>query len=52
MKDVIEQNKIFDSFERILARLDESIKNFLLKQWHEVLTDEHISIIKVGIGIE
>ena len=34
--DIIEQNRPFGSFHRILARLDESIKNFLLKQWHEV----------------
>ena len=34
-------------FNPLKARIDEVIPNFLLKQWHEVLTKEHIEKIRV-----
>ena len=49
MLNIVEQNRGFDSFERIMARFEESISAFLLKQWHEILTPSHISIIKVNV---
>ena len=47
MLNIVEQNRGFDSFERIMARFEESISAFLLKQWHEILTPSHVNIIKV-----
>ena len=47
--NIVEQNRGFDSFERIMARFEESISAFLLKQWHEILTPSHVNIIKVNV---
>lgn len=47
MLNIVEQNRGFDSFDRIMARFEESIAAFLLKQWHEILTPSHINVIKV-----
>lgn len=44
--NVIEQNRSQQSFGRMLARLDEVILNFLLKQWHEKLQPTHLTIIR------
>ena len=44
--NVIEQNRPFGSFPRILARLDEVIINFLHKQWHEALNENQLEKIR------
>ena len=44
--NVIEQNRQFASFPRILARLDEVIANFLLKQWHERVNQSQLETIR------
>lgn len=40
MFNIIEQNRPFASFPRMLLYLQRSIKFFLFKQWHDVLNDE------------
>ena len=37
--NIVQQNMSYPSFNRILANLKESLKNFLFKQWHETLND-------------
>ena len=38
--NIISQNAQFSSFSRMLVYLKRSIKFFLFKQWHDLLTDE------------
>lgn len=40
MYNIIEQNRPFSSFSRMLLYLERSIKFFLYKQWHDALTDD------------
>ena len=42
---MIEQNRHYDSFRRILARLDEVVRSFLLTQWHETITTAQLATI-------
>ena len=35
----------YPSFNRILVNLKMSLKSFLFKQWHEVLSDEQLDVI-------
>jgi len=46
MLNVVEQNKAHVSWPRILSRLEEVLKNFFLKQWHETASTEQIELIK------
>lgn len=43
--NIIEQNKDKESFKRVLNYLPLSIKNFLLKQWHEIPNDEQLKTL-------
>jgi hypothetical protein len=43
--NIIEQNRSYDSFNRILPKLKESLKSFLFKQWHETLDDNQINYV-------
>jgi hypothetical protein len=45
MCNIIEQNAPFSSFPRMLVYLRRSIKFFLFKQWHDVLSDEQAADI-------
>ena len=38
--NIIQQNRPFPSFNRLLVHLKGSLQTFLVKQWHEVLTPE------------
>ncbi|XP_074662267.1 bifunctional peptidase and arginyl-hydroxylase JMJD5-like [Tubulanus polymorphus] len=54
--NVIEQNRPHESFQRILSRLPEAIRAFILNKWHEHPTDEQIQVlvdlVKKHLGIE
>ena len=43
--NIIEQNRPYQSFNRLLANLKASMYCFLFKQWHESLTNEQIDDI-------
>lgn len=43
--NIIQQNRAYESFNRLLPHLKSSIKSFLFKQWHEILNDEQITVI-------
>jgi len=43
--NILEQNRKHDSFVKILSRLPEVIKHFLLKQWHEVPSEEQVNVL-------
>merc|ERR1712179_172987 len=48
--NIIEQNRPFSNFERILSRLPEVIERFFLKQWREMLTEKQIeSLVNVAM---
>ncbi|XP_040582367.1 tRNA wybutosine-synthesizing protein 5 [Lepeophtheirus salmonis] len=48
IKNVIQQNSEYDSFQRMLPRLDEVLHNFFLKQWHEEASKEQIlEVLKI-----
>ena len=49
MFNIIEQNAQFSSFSRMLVYLHRSIKFFLFKQWHDVLTDSQAEDIYQSI---
>ena len=42
--NIIEQNKDQQSFTKILSRLSEVVRHFFIKQWHEVPTEEQVSL--------
>jgi len=37
--NIIEQNKDHEQFQNVLQHLPDSLKSFLMKQWHEIPTD-------------
>jgi hypothetical protein len=44
--NIIEQNRAHDSFfQKLLSRLPEVLKNFFLKQWHEVPSDDQLNVL-------
>jgi len=43
--NILEQNKKYPSFEKIISRIPEVIKHFFLKQWHEVPTPEQVDTL-------
>jgi len=43
--NVLEQNKSFPTFNRMLSRFDEVAYNFILKQWKEKISVEHVEIL-------
>jgi len=43
--NILEQNKKYPSFEKIISRIPEVIKHFFLKQWHEVPTTEQVDTL-------
>ena len=47
--NIIAQNLSFPSFPRVLFNLKDSLKNFLFKQWHEVLDDSQINELYTNI---
>ncbi|XP_033120525.1 bifunctional peptidase and arginyl-hydroxylase JMJD5-like [Anneissia japonica] len=53
--NIVEQNKEFDSFQRVLANLPKSLPAFLLKLWHEIpnegQVDQLVSLIMDYLGI-
>ena len=40
--NIIEQNRSFESFSRILARLPEVVEHFFHKQWHDKPTEDQV----------
>ena len=40
--NIVQQNREKEQFQKVLQYLDDSLKNFLLKQWHEIPTDEQL----------
>ena len=40
--NIIEQNRDTKQFERVLEHLPHSLKNFILKQWHEIPSDDQL----------
>ena len=45
LTNIIEQNRECESFERMLNRLDEVLRHFFLKQWHETALDSQIQTV-------
>lgn len=45
LKNIIKQNMSCASFPRILVNLRYSLESFLMKQWHEVLTDQQMDYV-------
>ena len=46
--NIIEQNRTKLQFQKVLQCLPESVTNFLLKQWHEIPSEEQIqTLVKV-----
>lgn len=43
--NVIEQNRPFESFPRMLSRLPEALSNFFITQWHEEATSEQLDLL-------
>lgn len=43
--NILEQNRTFPTFNRLLARFDEVAYNFILKQWKEKIGEEHVKIL-------
>ncbi|XP_064629120.1 lysine-specific demethylase 8-like [Lineus longissimus] len=44
--NLVEQNRGHESFfQKMLSRLPDVLRNFLLKQWHEVPTDEQLDVL-------
>ena len=42
--NIIEQNRDHQSFEKILSRLPEVCGHFFVKQWHEVPTEDQVTL--------
>ena len=43
--NVIEQNREYTNFSRILSRIDQVVKHFLRKQWRETLEDSEVEVV-------
>ena len=43
--NVIEQNRPYPSFVKMLSRLPEALFHFLKNQWHEEATDEQLQFL-------
>ena len=54
--NVIEQNKMCESFERMMSRLPEVLYNFFKKQWHDEADNEQleraVQIVMKHCGLE
>jgi len=54
--NIIEQNRECQSFSKMLPRLPEVVKHFVLKQWHEIPSEEQIDrlvdLVKVHCDIK
>ena len=49
--NVIEQNRRFDSFPRMLTRLPEVVAHFFVKQWHDAPSPDQIDVlVKLVLG--
>jgi len=53
--NIVQQNREYQSFNKILSRLPEVIHNFFMKQWHEAPSKENVDktvqIVKNHLGI-
>ena len=47
--NIVQQNRPWPSFKRLLVNLKESLRHFLYKQWHEQLEPEQIDEIYAEI---
>ncbi|XP_071955678.1 bifunctional peptidase and arginyl-hydroxylase JMJD5-like [Antedon mediterranea] len=47
--NIVEQNRDFESFQRVLANLSESIPAFFMKIWHEIPTEEQVKKLVILI---
>lgn len=43
--NIVEQNAAYQSFNRTLSRLPEAIRNFLMTQWHETVTEDQMRLL-------
>ena len=43
--NIVEQNRHYESFAKVLAQFRESLSSFLFKQWHESLSSEQIEVL-------
>jgi len=54
--NIIQQNREYKSFEKIVSRLPEVVKHFFLKQWHEEISAENVEkaveLVKGHLGIK
>ena len=48
--NIIEQNRSYESFQRVLGHLPESLEAFLLNTWHEIASKEQIDrLVKLAM---
>jgi len=40
--NIVEQNREYESFQKIVSRLPEVVRHFFLKQWHEQISEENV----------
>ena len=43
--NIIEQNRSFESFQRMLSRIREVVTHFFVKQWHDMPSESHIDTL-------
>lgn len=43
--NIVEQNRTKSQFQGVLQHLDETLINFLLKQWHEIPTTQQVNTL-------
>lgn len=54
--NIIEQNRPYESFSKIISRIPEVVKHFFLKQWHEEPSEENVQkvvqVVKEHLNLE
>lgn len=45
ISNIVEQNRSYPSYLTLMAHLDKALKNFIFKQWHEIIDDDKLQIL-------